>query len=115
MTASAAYMMWQSVRAEINGWEWAFIRAGISIYTGWLTSATILNFTATLKEFEFNGFDWYSEEDITITVAWVAFAIYTLASYIELNPLYGAVFIWVAVAIRNEILTVIPEYTTLLE
>ena len=98
----------QSTRMEVNGWEWAFIRAGLSIYTGWLTSATILNFTATLKEFGFSGFDWYSEEAITITILWVAFLIYTLAAFFELNPLYGGVFVWVAVAIRNEIINEIP-------
>ena len=108
MTASAVYMMMQSTRMEVNGWEWAFIRAGLSIYTGWLTSATILNFTATLKEFGFSGFDWYSEEAITITILWIAFLIYTLASLFELNPLYGGVFVWVAVAIRNEIINEIP-------
>lgn len=114
MTGSALYMMMQSDREDVNFWEWAFIRVGLSIYTGWLTSATILNFTATLKEFGFSGFEWYSEEAITITVLYVAFAIYTITAYFELNPVYGLVFAWVALGIRNEIINEIPKYTNLL-
>jgi hypothetical protein len=109
MTASAAYMMFVSVREQVNGWEMAFIRGGLTIYTGWLTSATILNFTAMLKDtFGFSEFEWYSEENITITILYVAFFIYELASYTELNPLYGAVYIWVAVAVRDNIIKEIP-------
>ena len=43
----------------------------------------------------------------------MALAIYNLASYIELNPLYGSVFIWVVVAIRSNIDTNFTQYTTL--
>lgn len=114
MLASALYMMYVSNRMEVNGTEWVFIRGGLSIYCGWLTAATILNFTATLKHFGFDGFSWYSEEAITITILYIAALIYNLTSYIELNPLYGAVFIWVVVAIRNEIINSRPQYTDLL-
>jgi hypothetical protein len=37
-----------------------------------------------------------------------------VASYFELNPLYGSVFIWVLIAIRYEILNETPEYTAFL-
>ena len=107
-------MMMQATRYEVNFWEWTFLRGGLTLYAGWLTAATILNVTATFKSFGFSEFSWYSEEQITITVLYVAFIIYTLASYLELNPLFGGVFIWVLFAIRNEIKTEIPEYTTLL-
>ena len=113
MLVTAIYMMMVSTRAEVNGWEWTFIRAGLSIYTGWLTTATILNFTATLKFFGFEGFTWFSEELITIVILYTASLIYNLASYIELNPLYGSVFIWVLIAIRNESLNERPQYTNL--
>lgn len=113
MIGSALFMEVVSMRMEVNGWEWVFIRGGISIYCGWLTAATILNFTATLKHYGFEGFDWYSEEAITITILYIAWFIYTLASYVELNPLYGAVFMWVCLAIRSEIIAERPEYTAL--
>jgi len=114
MIGSALYMEFMSNRAEVNWAEWLFIRGGLSIYCGWLTAATILNVTALLKFYEFEGFDWYSEEAITITILYVAWFIYTLATYIELNPLYGAVFIWVCFAISAEIQDSRPEYTDLL-
>jgi translocator protein len=103
MIGSALYMEFMSNRAEVNWAEWIFIRGGLSIYCGWLTAATILNITALLKFYEFEGFDWYSEEAITITILYVAWLIYTLATYIELKPLYGGVFIWVCLAISSEI------------
>ena len=40
--------------------------------------------------------------------------IYNVASYIELNPLFGAVFIWVIVAVRDDVIKENSEYTTLL-
>ena len=113
MLGTALYMMMVSTRFEVNGWEWTFIRAGLSIYSGWLTTATILNFTATLKFFGFSGFTWLSEELITILILYTASLIYNLAAYIELNPLYGSVFIWVLIAIRVEVLSERPQYTDL--
>ena len=114
MLASALFAMVMSLRMQVNGWEWSFIRGGFSLYSGWLTAATILNITAMLTFFGFTGFDWYSEEAITITILYVAGLIYNLASYIELNPLYGAVFVWVVVAIRYDVITERPQYEDLL-
>jgi hypothetical protein len=94
MLVSAIYMMMESTRTEVNGWEWAFIRAGMTIYSGFLTTATILNFTVTLKFFGISEFSWISEEQITIVMLYIAFVIYNVASYVELNPLFGAVFLW---------------------
>jgi hypothetical protein len=107
-------MLFKADRMPVNGWELVLIRGSLSIYCGWLTAATILNITAMLKSFGFSGFEWYSEEAITITILYVAWLIYTLATYVDLNPLYGAVFIWVVFAIRYEIMTERPEYTDLL-
>ena len=114
MIGSALYMEFMSNRAEVNWAEWLFIRGGLSIYCGWLTAATILNITSLLKFYEFEGFEWYSEESITITILYVAWLIYTLATYIELNPLYGAVYVWVVVAIRYDVITERPQYEDLL-
>jgi len=104
MLASALYVMWVSTRTEVNGWEWTFIRAGFTIYSGWVTTATILNFTATLLHFGFSELSWLSEEYISIGIIYIAAVIYNVASYIELNPLFGAVFIWVIVAVRDDVI-----------
>ena len=100
MTVSAVYMMMQTTRSEVNGAEWTFLRGGMSIYAGWMTAATIVSIPGALKFFGFSGFSWYSEEQITITVLYVALVIFSLASWLELNPLYGAIFLWVTIAIR---------------
>lgn len=100
------YIMMQSTRNETNWIEWIAIRGGFSIYSGWVTAATILNVTYMIKSWGFNETDveWLDEEIATIVIAWVAFVIYNLATYIERNPMYGAVFIWVITAIRNNVI-----------
>merc|ERR1711907_684071 len=52
---------------------------------------------------------------MTVGVLWVALVIYNLASYMERNPLYGSVFIWVLLAIRNEIMTNKAHFTMILD
>ena len=49
LLASTVYMMMLSTRTSVNIWEWMFIRGGMSIYSGWLTAATILTATTTLQ------------------------------------------------------------------
>ena len=64
MLATAVYMMMVATRAELNGWEWVFMRSQFSIYGGWLTAATILNVVLTLKFFEVEdpNLTWLDEE-----------------------------------------------------
>lgn len=116
MLATALYMMMVSTRAEINGWDWVFVRSWLSIYSGWLTAATILNVVLMLKFFGVEDPDltWLNEEQLSIGLLWVALVIYNLAAYIELNPLFGGIFLWVIFTIRNETLTERPENTDLI-
>lgn len=114
--SSALYMMMKVTRARVNGWEFVSLRLGLSIYSGWLTAATILNVTYMLKCFgvkdpELGSFD---EECWTILVLYVALIIYNVASYIEKNPAYGSVFIWVIFAIINNLKELRPELKTLM-
>ena len=114
--ATAVYIMMVSTRMKVNGWEWTFIRCGFSIYSGWLTTATILNIVIMLKFLGVNDSilpTWLDEELISIILLYIASFIYNLASYVELNPLYGAVYVWVVLAIRNKIITEKPQYTDL--
>jgi len=54
------------------------------------------------------------EEQLTIGVLWTAFTIYNVAAFAERNPLFGGVFIWVILAIRNNVETNKSQYTNLL-
>lgn len=110
MLASNLYIMMVSDRTSVNVTEWIALRGGFSIYSGWVTAATILNATFLLKISGISDPDvstlyGFDEEQITVLILTVAFIIYNLASWIELNPLYGSVFIWVVMAIRSEIVT----------
>jgi hypothetical protein len=85
-----------------NWWENLFFRGGFSIYSGWLTTATILNVAFLLKSL---GVDT-GNTNVSNEVFWskiilsVAFVIYNAYSYQARNPLFGAVFIWVLEAIK---------------
>jgi hypothetical protein len=85
-----------------NRYENILFRGGMSIYAGWLTTATILNATFFLKSL---GVD-HGNTNVPNEIFWsksilsVAFVIYNSYSAIERNPLFGAVFIWVLAAIK---------------
>ena len=116
MLATAVYMMMVSTRSEVNGWEWVFVRSQLSIYSGWLTAASILNVVLMLKFFGVEDPDltWLDEEQLSVGLLWIALGIYNLASYIELNPLFGAIFLWVIFTIRNKVMDERPEKTMLI-
>ena len=51
MLATDLYIMMRSTRAEVNIVEAIGLRGGFTIYSGWVTAATILNATFVLKKF----------------------------------------------------------------
>ena len=107
---SNVFMMQKSIGSDVTLVEWIAMRAGFSIYSGWVTAATILNVCFVLKSFGMKDPNVLggrlTEEQITIPILWVAMIIYNIYSYREMNPLYGTVFIWVITAIRNNLLKI---------
>jgi hypothetical protein len=106
MLTSNVFMMMKSTSANVKTTEWISMRGGFSIYSGWVTAATILNVTYLLKSLGLADPDipfGMDEESVTVVILWVALAIYNLKAYMDRNPLYGSVFIWVILAIRNNI------------
>merc|ERR1712195_89892 len=89
-----------TVRSKVNAMEFITLRCAFSIYTGWVTAATILNATFFLKSIGLEGTYEY-EGTWTVIILWVALCVYILASFMERNPVYASVFIWVLVAIRK--------------
>jgi len=100
------------------GWREMFIvRLTFSLYSGWITAATILNVDFMLKSLgmwaketkPYNDVaeDWLnfmmfmSEEAYAIIVLWVAFVIYEVASWKDKNPVFGLVFSWAGAAILS--------------
>ena len=79
MLGTAYYMMSVSMRASVNWIEFITMRLGFSIYAAWLTAATILNITYTLKwTIKANPKTnfWNYEEAYGIVVIWLAFGLY---------------------------------------
>lgn len=116
MLATNVYVMWLSTNDSVNVYEWIGIRGGFSIYSGWVTAATILNVAYFLKAAGLadpNILWGLDEEKITVAVLWVALVIYNLRAYWDRNPLYGSVFIWVILAIRNNIVENKAQYTSI--
>jgi len=65
---------------------------------GWVTAATILNIAFMLKSWGLKG-DF--EVTLSVCILAVAEVIYVIISYVERNPLFGAVYIWVLFAIKD--------------
>ena len=111
-------IMMSSTREKVNACEFITMRIGFSIYCGWVTSATILNVVYLLK----GGFGMLSdpekfvnEEQISIFLLWVAFIIYNAVTFMERNPIYGAIYIWTTYAIKRNIEMNKPELEGLLK
>jgi len=111
------FMMMKSTRTPVNVYEWISMRGGFSIYSGWVSAATILNISYMLKSWglvDGNIFWGLDEESLGVAVLYVAWLIYNVAAYSERNPLYGSVLIYVIYAIYDNIVTN-KSYYTLLE
>jgi len=82
--------------SELNLFEIIFLRAGFSIYVGWLTAANILNVTYILisSGLKSNQVMW---SKVILIVAYVVYAAY---AFFERNPFFSLVFIWVLLTIR---------------
>jgi len=76
----------------------------MSIYSGWLTAATILTASTTLQKLGMMdpNIIYGDEQQWTVLTLWIALVIYNIAQYSEKNPIYGAVFVWALLAITTE-------------
>ena len=108
------------------------VRLPFSIYSGWVTSATILNTIFMLKSWGMSdpgtaekpkspkAWDFLeplmfmSEENWSIVIIIAALLIYTVSSWSERNPVFGGVFIWASAAILDDLLKTKPESENLI-
>jgi hypothetical protein len=108
LLVTCLFIMTRCTRYNVNTMEAISMRIGFSLYAGWVTSATLLNVSYVLASLGVRE-PKYNEEKWTVVILWIAFAIYNVASFSERNPLYGAVYIWTILAIRNNVLKTKPE------
>ena len=80
------------------------LRIGFTIYSAWLTAATILGFSIALKASGVDdaalGFGF--EEQFSIVLLWVSMGVYIATSWWLKNPLFAAIFFWPLGAIGAE-------------
>ena len=87
-----------SLRNKLNIIELITIRICFTIYSGWVTAATILNLSIYLKSIGFKD-PLVSEEIMSNLVIWLAFLIYNFIAYKEKNPLFSLILNWAFIAI----------------
>lgn len=101
MLGTAILTLNVSTHNHLNNWyENILFRGGMSIYTAWLCTATILNVSFYLKslgEGIWNGHEMFWSKLILA----VAFIIYNSYAAYERNPLFGAIFVWVLYSIKD--------------
>lgn len=103
LDVTCLWIMMLASRAKLDDIEMACTRVVFSMYSGWVTAATILNITGTAQEYGKvdPNIDW-SEVTWGIIIIFVALFIYILAAYRERNPLFGGLYIWVLLAIWSK-------------
>ena len=88
--------------SKLNIVEIVSLRIGMTIYTGWVTAATIVSTTILLKALGMKDPSHaFTETGMAVFIIYVALFIYILVSAYERNPLYGCVYIWVLNDIRS--------------
>lgn len=103
LLATAFYIMILSGRAKMGNFvETLGLYVGFSMYSGWVTTATVLNILFCLKGSGISEDKMDIDESIiTCYLLWVITIVYTLVSYYQENAVYGSVWIWALVAISN--------------
>jgi hypothetical protein len=123
-------MMIVAQRFEAWWLEVIMVRLPFSVYSGWVTGATILNTLYMLKSFGMaddpkidnnkNGgdgwWDWakpamfIDEENWTIIVLWAVDIFFEIISWWERNPVWGSVFTWASSAILSKNIKKLGEF-----
>ena len=73
-----------------------------SMYSGWVTTATILNVTFCLKGIGLSEKKLEIDESVySCVMLWIALVIFVLATLRERNVVFGAVWLWAVYAIKK--------------
>jgi len=104
MLYTAIVVLNKASKVKVSVTEMIGLRIGFSIYSGWLTAATILNVMFCLKAFGLYADPADKEAETKFGVAVLCFAecLYIGLSLWLRNPLYAAVWLWAMGAIRSE-------------
>ena len=98
MLITALLMSKKTVNASLSTFENISLKAGLSLYSGWLCSAFILQVSISLKKTGVS--DGWDEATWTIIMLWVASVIFIGNSLLNRDAIFSAVFIWTCTAIH---------------
>ena len=100
LLASTLMMSTKATDATLNWFERIVFKWNMSIYSGWVSTATIVSSAITLKltgvATEWNETTW------SVIMLWVATVIYGVHSFLNEDPIYGSILIWSGSAIKQE-------------
>jgi translocator protein len=85
--------------------EWWCVAFPISLYLGWITTATLANFGAWFFDAQFYPFGLAMDEWALVTVV-LAVSIYVAAGTRLRDPIYTAVFVWASLGIVYQTLPI---------
>lgn len=101
MLVTALIMGKRAVNAKLNWAEMIGFRFGMSIYSGWLSTATILGAAIMFNSWGWSKANGYDGVVPTIVMLWVAFAVYVVNTFLNRDPLFGGVYIWASCGILS--------------
>jgi hypothetical protein len=95
LVSSLAIMM-KAQRSKLNNvFELLGIYVAFSMYSGWVTTATILNLTFCIKGSGLSNIELsIDESEFACVILWIALIIFIAASLRERNVIFGAVWLW---------------------
>eukprot|EP00036_Acanthoecidae_sp_10tr_P005096 CAMPEP_0182940222 /NCGR_PEP_ID=MMETSP0105_2-20130417/46943_1 /TAXON_ID=81532 ORGANISM="Acanthoeca-like sp., Strain 10tr" /NCGR_SAMPLE_ID=MMETSP0105_2 /ASSEMBLY_ACC=CAM_ASM_000205 /LENGTH=272 /DNA_ID=CAMNT_0025079691 /DNA_START=64 /DNA_END=879 /DNA_ORIENTATION=+ len=88
---------WQKPRDSLT--QLVVVDGTFSLYSGWVTVASILNMAVALKASGWRGNDDFTESDWSALMGSIAAIIYLVFIFRRRDGLYGLVFCWAAIAI----------------
>lgn len=101
MDVTCIYMMMKSTRAKLDMFQIIVMRVMFTLYAGWVNAATIINITNFLASLGMKDPNaGLNESTWAVIILYVALVIYILAAFMERNPLFGALYLYVLIAIR---------------
>ena len=95
LLVTAFVMMMMISRAHQKNFFEIIAYVAFSMYSGWVTVATILNFSFCIQ-----GLGFRIGVDAAEIILWGALIIFMTVCLFEQNPVYGAVYLWAVKAIQ---------------
>jgi len=102
MLATNLIMLKRALNNKLTALEMIAFRCGMSIYSGWVLAATFVSGAVMFKQLGWTELNGYDELTPSVVMLWVACVLYSVATFINRDPLFSGVLIWASLAIRTK-------------